>query len=159
MTNTLWVPGSETEAETFLWHTPQPRLNFGLAYLHRQEALRVLGTYEVVPSYRGLPNLRLGFGVQGIGTGNPGYFATTEREVRTPSGALASFAGIGFRANESHSHGLLGLRFSPNGPWSFGAQLDGHGRHLFVTHDASATTFGVYLVDMKSFGLLVGTNW
>ncbi len=159
MINSLWVPGSETEAETFLWHTPQPRLNVGLAYLHKQEALRVLATYEVIPSDRGLPNLRLGFGVQGIGTGNPGYFATTEREVRTAAGELASFAGIGLRANESHSHGLLGLRFSPNGPWSVGVQHDGHGRHLFAAHKAATATFGIYLVDMKSLGLLVGADW
>lgn len=143
-------------AETFLWYRPNPRLQLGSALLWKQGAFRALASYDVIPERARTPNLRVGFGVQGIGTGNPGYFATSEKNLATTGGHWNAYLGVGFRSNESHGHALGGLRYSALGsPWSLGIQNDGHASHPFVTHRTRDVTLGIYLVEMRSPGFML----
>ena len=93
--------------------------------------------------------------MQGIGTGNPGYFATSEKSYTVKEGTFSGYAGIGFRANEDHAHALGGIKFSPTAsPWTFGLQNEGHRSHPFVSYNRGELTYGLYLIEMKSLGIM-----
>ena len=98
-------------------------------------------------------------GVQGIGTGNPGYSLTAEKNFPTASGTLNAFAGVGFRANEAHAHAVAGAKFGfPNG-FSIGVQHEGHATHPFVSYTKEGWIVGLYLIEGKSMGYLVGRRF
>lgn len=107
-----------------------------------------MGNYEVVEETPKTPNLRVGFGLQGIATGNPGYYATSEKNVALGSGFLNGFLGVGFRTNENHAHLLGGLKYSLSG-WTLGIQSDGHKTYPFLNYQLGATSVGFYLIDFK----------
>jgi len=153
------VPGSLTEGESFLWHRPEPRIQIGLAYLWKQEAFRILGNYVLLEETATRPNLKVGAGIQSITTGNPGYYATTEKNFHLKDGTWSLYAGVGFRSNESHSHGIGGLRYEPHGPWAIGLQLDGHQGHPYLTHRIGNVVVGYYLADFEQSGYLVGIRF
>ena len=144
--------------ETFVWYRATDRLQIGAALLWKQGAVRGLANYELIPERAIAPNLRVGFGLQGIGTGNPGYFATSEKTFSLKEGSLTSYIGIGFRTNEDHTHGLGGVKLTPAGSlWTLGVQFDGHWVHPFVTLSLrDGWTAGVYFVEGRSLGLLIG---
>jgi hypothetical protein len=127
-----------------------------VALLWKQGAFRGLGNYELLPEKGDTPSLRVGFGLQGIGTGNPGYFATSEKTWTDQWGTWTGYVGLGYRSNEDHAHGLGGLKLSLPGPWTFGAQLDGHNAHLFTSHSLNQQwSVGLYWVELKSLGVMV----
>ncbi|MFN3728485.1 MAG: hypothetical protein ACK4XJ_02070 [Fimbriimonadaceae bacterium] len=150
----MWAPGTATEGESFLWYRPEERLQIGVALLWKQGAFRGLGNYVLIPETKSTPNLRAGFGLQGIGTGNPGYFVTSEKNWALPEGDLNLYGGMGWRANESHSHLLGGVKFSPRGPWTLGFQHDGHDGHPFIAYRYQEYALGAYLIAGKSLGIM-----
>lgn len=155
--STVYAPDTETKGETFLWYRPMPRLQLGVALLWKQGAFRALGNYELVTEGRSHPNLRVGVGLQGIATGNPGYFVTTEKTWRGEAGNLNMFVGTGWRANEDHAHPLGGFKFSPvNTPFTLGVQWDGHSYHPFMTaYVRDGITVGAYAIEGKKLGLMM----
>ncbi len=155
----MWVPGSLTEGESFLWYRPEPRLQLGVAYLWEQKAFRVLGNFVLIEETPTAPNLKVGFGIQSITTGNPGYFATTEKNFHFKEGRLNLYAGIGFRSNESHSHAVAGVKLHPHGPWAVGIQLDGHETHPYLVYDAGPWVAGFYWANTERAGWLLGLRW
>lgn len=157
--NNVYAPSTETASESFLWYRPMDRLQLGVALLWKQGAFRGLANYEALQETAKSPNLKVGLGLQGIGTGNPGFFATSEKNWAFPSGNLNVFGGIGFRANEDHAHGLGGFKFSFPGPWTMGLQLDGHNAHPFVTYGWDRHSVGLYLIETKSLGFMWGYRW
>ncbi|MBX7131685.1 MAG: hypothetical protein K1X67_03290 [Fimbriimonadaceae bacterium] len=159
MTNVI-APTTETYGESFLWYGPVKRVQLGLAFLWRQKAFRFLGTYQFLTETPKTPSFTAGFGVQGIGTGNPGYFVTSEKNFPLGSGRATAYLGVGFRANESHGHMLGGFKFSPDDDWTLGIQFDGHAKHPFVTRRiAGGFTLGAYLIDAKSPALLFSVQY
>lgn len=154
---TVWAPETATIAESFVWHRPIDRLQIGVAYLWKQGAFRALANYEVIKETAKAPSLRVGFGVQGIGTGNPGYFATSEKTLFLKEGAFTGYVGVGLRSNESHAHALGGLKFTPRGePWTIGFQHDGHELHPFAAYSfGDGWSVGAYWIGMKSPGVMV----
>lgn len=149
-----------TVGETFLWHNVDDRLQVGVALLWKQGAFRGLANYELIKETPKAPNLRVGFGLQGISTGNPGYFATSEKVFSTSQGSGMAYLGIGFRANENHAHLLGGAKFSPmNGVWTVGMQMDGHEENPFVTYRLRpGTTIGYYWIDRKISGFMLSLS-
>lgn len=128
-----------------------------MAYLWKQSAFRGLANYEVFTETVTRPSVKAGFGLQGIGTGNPGYFGTAEKTFRTPEATINGYIGVGFRSNEAHGHLLGGVKITPtNSPWTFGIQNDGHRSHPFVTRQlGGGVTGGVYLIEGKSLGIMI----
>lgn len=158
--STVWAPGSATEGESFLWYRVDNRLQLGTALLWKQGAFRALGNYSLAPERGNMPALNVGFGVQGIGTGNPGYFTTAEKSFQSTRAAINAYVGVGLRANENHAHMVGGIKMTPtNSPWTLGVQADGHNVHPFVTHRFPDLTLGLYLVNSKSPGLLISKAW
>jgi hypothetical protein len=158
--STVWAPTTATEAESFLWYRATDRLQIGAALLWKQGAFRGLGSYTLAPEKGDMPMINVGLGLQGIGTGNPGYFATAEKTLAIPEGSVNGYLGMGFRANEGHGHLLGGLKFTPGqSPWTLGVQADGHNVHPFITHSFPDFTLGAYLVNLKTPGLLVSKRW
>lgn len=149
-----------TTAESFLWYSAHPRVQLGVALLWKQGAVRYLASVRISPETATLPGINLSAGVQGIGTGNPGYAATFEKNWDTTSGKFNAFAGIGFRSNENHAHALGGFKFSPAGsPFTVGLQLDGHDKHAFVTYTNREWSYGLYLIKLQSPALMVGVRF
>lgn len=157
MLNTVYAPDTVTEGETFLWHNVDRRLQVGVAYLWKQNAYRGLANYELVPETANRPNLRVGFGLQGISTGNPGYFVTSEKNAHDEIADVSVFFGIGARANESHGHLIGGFKITPyGGDWTLGMQMDGHANSPFVTYRvAPGVSIGYYSIDMKVDGFML----
>lgn len=99
-------------------------------------------------------------GVQGIGTGNPGFALTAEKNFGMYSGGrLNVFAGMGWRTNEPHSHAIGGLKYSPDGRFFLGVQHDGHETHPFVTYARSGWIAGAYLINGKRVALMLGVRF
>lgn len=147
----MWAPSTVTTAESFLWYRAHPRLRLGVAHLWKQNALRWLASGNLVPETEALPALNASVGVQGIGTGNPGYSATLEKNV----GAFNGYMGLGWRSNEPHSHALGGVKYT-QGEWTLGFQLDGHQEHPFLVWTRDHHMVGAYLIDLKSPALMAG---
>jgi hypothetical protein len=156
----VWAPATATEAESFLWYSVDDRLQVGVAYLWKQRAFRGMGSYKLVKETAKSPAITAGLGLQGIGTGNPGYFVTAEKGFSFKTGSASAYLGAGFRTNENHGHMLGGVKFTPlNTPWTLGLQADGHNLHPFVTHAFPEFTLGLYLVNMKLPGVLFSKRW
>lgn len=153
LANTVWAPTTATTAETFLWYQANPRLALGLAHLWKQNALRFLASANLHPETASIPGVNFSIGVQGIGTGNPGYGLTLEKNF---SQRLNAYAGIGLRSNEEHGHLLGGVKLNLGGPWTLGLQLDGHQEHPFATYSERGWIAGAYLIDLKSPALMLG---
>jgi hypothetical protein len=155
----VYVPRSLTTAETFLWYDAAPGLKLGLAYLHKQSAFRFLGSYMISPETDTLPSIHVGFGVQGIGTGNPGYNARMEKNWQTDFGSINVFGGIGFRSNEDHAHPLGGFKIGLTSGWTAGLQWDGHDDYPFLTYTWDRYTSGVYLFEGRQLGYMFGARF
>lgn len=97
--------------------------------------------------------------MQGIGTGNPGYSITLEKNLQTSvKGSLNLFGGIGFRSNESHGHFVGGMKYSWDN-FAVGLQHDGHQSYPFVTYTKGKSTLGLYLVEGKRPAYLAGIRF
>lgn len=136
-----------------------PRLTLGVAHLWKQNAFRVLGSYNLVPETARLPALNVSVGVQGIGTGNPGYSGTMEKNFLLPFGTINVYAGAGFRSNENHVHAVGGVKLSLRSGIAIGLQDDGHQRNPFATFSKDWWTAGVYLVGGTRPAYLVGVKF
>lgn len=159
--NTVYAPDTVTEGESFLWRMVDDRLQVGVALLWKQGAFRGLANYALIQETATTPSLRVGFGLQGIATGNPGYFAVSEKRFALLEGDVSTYAGIGFRANENHGHLLGGAKITPgNGLWTFGIQADGHHVHPFATVAvATGLSVGAYWIETRSLGIMVSYGW
>jgi hypothetical protein len=144
--NTVYAPGSDTTAETFLWYSVSPRLTLGTAYLHEQGAVRALGSYLISPETKSLPSMHISAGVQGIGTGNPGYSATAEKNWQLNNGAFNAFVGVGYRTNRKLARVVGGFKYT-RPAWTLGLQNDGLVNSPFLTYSRSQYTAGFYLLD------------
>lgn len=113
-----------------------------------------MGNYALQTETDDLPLIRAGFGVQGIGVGNPGYFMTAEKNRSWGDVRANGYLGFGLRSNENHGHMLGGLKAS-RGAWSLGVQADGHNVHPFTTWSFDGGSVGVYLVESKSLGIML----
>lgn len=155
----MYAPTTVTRAESFLWYAATPRLQLGPAYLWKQEAFRFLGSYQLSPETGRMPSLSASVGVQGIGTGNPGYSITAEKNWLNGEHRLNAFVGAGFRSNEEHLHPVVGARWTHADRLTLGIQWDGHQSHPFVTATDGRHIGGVYLVDWKSPALMFGLRY
>lgn len=105
------------------------------------------------------PSLKVGAGIQGIATGNPGYYANLEKNFHLKEFAVNVYAGIGLRSNEDHSHGLGGVKLIFHNPWRLGIQLDGHETHPYIAYDAGPWVAGFYWANIERPGYLIGLRW
>ena len=155
----MYAPSTVTTAETFVWYTVNDALRLGVAHLWKQNAFRGLASVRLAKETMTKPAFYASAGVQGIGTGNPGYSLTAEKNFPTSEGTLNAFAGVGFRSNESHAHAVAGAKFAfPNG-FSIGAQHEGHSTHLFVSYTKDGWIVGFYLIEGKSPAYMLGRRF
>jgi hypothetical protein len=158
--NTVYAPTTETTAESFLWYQANPRLQFGVAFLWKQQAFRALANWQAITETSDSPSLSFSAGVQGIGTGNPGFSSTIEKNFSLSGGGLVNaFCGIGYRSNESHLHGLLGAKWTPDGKLTLGYQHDGHEGHPFVTYSVEPFVVGFYLIGGERPAIMGGWRY
>jgi len=150
----VYAPTTETKGETFLWYSPDPKVSLGVAYLWKQGAFRGLANFALTTETERTPLVRVGAGLQGIGTGNPGYFGTVEKNRKIGSASVNAYLGIGLRANEGHGHLLGGLKVSPDDRWTLGLQNEGHETHPFVTYRIDRQYVGLYLINQKRPALM-----
>lgn len=159
MVNTVYAPGSVTTDETFVWYKVDPRLRLGLAYLLKQGAFRVLGSYQLAPERATTPSVNVSAGVQGIGTGNPGYSATLEKNWQVGSSRLNVYGGLAIRSNQNELYGVGGIKLLDKSGVTVGFQHDGVQGSPFVTYSRDRTTLGLYLVGGQSLAYLIGMRF
>lgn len=147
--NSVYAPGSATTDETFLWYSVNHRLTVGTAFLSKQEAFRWLGSYLLSPETATAPSTHISVGLQGIGTGNPGYSATAEKNWELERGLFNAFVGIGYRTNRKIGRLVGGMKYMGSGHWSVGIQNDGLQTDPFVTVSSGNWTTGLYFLDFE----------
>lgn len=157
--NTVYAPTTVTTAETFLWYSVTPSISLGLAHLWKQNALRYLASVRLAAETAKSPGFYASAGVQGIGTGNPGFSATAEKNFQLDGVRVNAFAGLGFRTNERHTHPVGGIKFEFADRITLGLQWEGHHAHPFVTKGFGPFIAGVYLIEGKSPGLMFGARF
>ena len=155
----VYAPSTVTTAETFVWYTVNDDLRLGVAHLWKQNAFRALASVRLAKETMALPAVYASAGVQGIGTGNPGYSLTAEKNFHSKEGTFNAFAGVGFRANESHSHLVAGGKFGFTNGFSIGVQHEGHGTHPFVSYTKDGWIAGFYLIEGKSPAYMLGRRF
>jgi hypothetical protein len=148
-----------TTDETFLWYHAQPRLQVGLAHLWKQNAFRYLASYNLSPETVKLPAVNVSAGVQGIGTGNPGYSAVVEKNFAIRGGSVNVFAGLGWRTNENRAREVAGAKFEFSNGITVGLQDDGKQRSPFATFTWGHLTSGLYWVGGKNVAYLLGARF
>lgn len=159
MINTVIAPTTITEAETFIWYQAHPRLSLGVAHLYKQNSFRWLASINILPETTNFPSINASAGVQGIGTGNPGYSVTAEKNWNIGEAKFNVYSGVGFRSNESHAHGLFGFKYTTADRWTIGLQNEGHQTHPFVTYSWGQYTSGFFLIDGKSPAYMFGVRF
>lgn len=157
--NTVYAPTTVTTAETFVWYQASPQLQLGVAYLWKQSAFRALASVQFLTETDSRPSLSASMGVQGIGTGNPGYSVTAEKNWRMPEGTLNTFVGIGLRSNERHGHPLGGIKWTTPQGITLGFQHDGHNGHPFLSYGKGIWFGGVFVIAGKSPALMLGARF
>ncbi len=153
--DTVYAPDSVTTDETFLWYSVTPRFTLGSAFLLKQGAFRALGSYLLSPETGALPSTHISAGVQGIGTGNPGFSATAEKNWQLRDGSFNTFIGVGYRTNRKLTRMVGGFKYSINA-WAAGLQNDGLVNDPFLTYSQDRYTTGIYLIDLKHPAYLMG---
>ncbi|MDI9639365.1 hypothetical protein QPK87_19340 [Kamptonema cortianum] len=148
-----------TTAETFVWYRATPELRLGIAHLWKQNSFRFLASIRILAETENRPSLSASAGVQGIGTGNPGYSLTLEKNVDLDGLKVNAFAGVGFRSNESHGHPLGGVKLGVSENINIGFQNDGHQTHPFITFSKDEWVAGFYLIDGKSAAWMLGVRF
>ncbi len=131
----------------------------GVAYLHKQSAFRGLVAYTLSPETDKLPSLNGSIGVQGIGTGNPGYSLTLDKHFIQSVGTFNVFVGLGYRSNEDHLHPLGGVRYDFSSGLTLGLQADGHDLNPFATYRLCDVFGGLYLINGKRPAYIFGYRW
>lgn len=106
-----------------------------------------------------MPSLNGSIGVQGIGTGNPGYSLTGEKNWRVKGGSFNAFAGVGYRSNEDHLHSIGGMKYQWNSGLAVGIQLDGHDHNPFVIQNYKNILAGIYWIDATRPAFIIGARF
>ncbi len=153
------APSTVTKAETFVWYRAKPGVQVGLAHLWKQNAVRLLASANLVPETESSPGLNASLGIQEIGTGNPGFSMTLEKNWASGPAKWNAFVGLGYRTNESHVHPVGGLKLHPSDTWTLGVQYDGHATHPFALLNAKPYLIGFYLIEGKSGAVLFGARF
>jgi hypothetical protein len=125
----------------------------------KQNSFRFLASVNAIPETDTTPALNFSAGVQGIGTGNPGFSGTLEKNWSTPAGQFNAYAGVGFRSNENHVHPVGGMKLTLAADISVGLQDDGHRRSPFVTYSHDWWTAGIYLIGFEKPAYLFGVRF
>lgn len=157
--NTVYAPTTVTTAETFVWYQAHPQVQVGLAYLWKQSAFRALASVQFLTETRSRPSLSASMGVQGIGTGNPGYSVTAEKNWTLPDGTFNTFVGAGLRSNEGHGHPIMGVKFTTLDGWTLGYQHEGHAGHPFLSYGKGMYFGGLYLIGGSRPALMFGVRF
>jgi hypothetical protein len=127
--------------------------------LHKQGAFRFLGTYQLTKETPKLPSWSVSAGVQGIGTGNPGYSTTFEKNFQTELGTWNAYAGLGWRSNENRTRFIGGTKFGFNNGLTVGFQDDGIDQNPFVTYRVGQVTGGIFLVNGKRTAYMLSVRF
>jgi len=106
-----------------------------------------------------MPSVHISAGIQGIGTGNPGYSLTAEKNWMRDAGSFNFFAGIGYRSNTKLLSPVGGFKYSPDGRFNIGVQYDEINTDPFATMNVGNFVFGGYLIDFKRPAYMVGTRF
>lgn len=101
------------------------------------------------------PAVNASAGVQGIGTGNPGYSLTLEKNL----GVWNVYGGLGLRSNENHGHFVGGVKWSVTSEWTLGVQEDGHQTNPFVTWSDGSLVGGLFLIESERPALMLGVRF
>lgn len=155
--------GMPTKAEVFIWHKPKGNWQFGLGLLAKPKTVRWMFNYELRRQSGTVPSLTVGVGLQEVGVGNPGVFATVNWAltpfVKTPS---SLYLGVGRRMTmkgKSLDEGWLPL-FGASAQIAKGisatVQMDGRKWHGTLSAKLGDARVGLFALKFKNLGLIIG---
>lgn len=155
--------GMATKAELFLWHKPKGRLQLGLGLLAEPKTVRWMFNYELRQQQGSTPSLTVGVGLQEVGVGNPGVFATANWAL-TPFIKIPSSLYLGFGRRVSLKGKpldesvvpLFGLSAQVARGVSATVQMDGRKWHGVLSVKAGDIRIGVFAFKFKTIGIIAG---
>ncbi|MEJ7613529.1 MAG: hypothetical protein SQA66_07815 [Candidatus Fervidibacter sacchari] len=155
--------GMPTEAEIFIWHKPKGRFQFGVGLLAKPQTARWLLNYELQQQKGSAPSITVGVGLQEVGVGNPGIFATANwaltNFLKMPS---SLYLGTGRRITldgktlDKSWVPLLGFSSQVAKGVSATVQMDGRKWHGVLSARAGEFRAGIFAFKFKTIGIIVG---
>ncbi len=152
-----------TKAELFIWHKPKGNLQLGIGLLSQPKTARWMVNYELRQQKGTVPSLTVGVGLQEVGVGNPGVFATANWAltpfIKTPS---SLYLGVGRRITargKSLDEGwvpLFGASAQVAKGISATVQMDGRKWHGIVSVKVGDVRLGLFALKFKALGLIAG---
>ncbi len=152
-----------TRAELFIWHRPEERWQLGIGLLGKPKTVRWLMNYQVSRQKGFKPSVVVGIGLQEVGVGNPGIFATlnwsTTFLLKVPSRA---YLGVGRRmtargkALDGGWAPLLGTSVLIVKDLTATVQMDGRKWHGVVALRTGDVRVGLFLFKFQHPGLIIG---
>ena len=152
-----------TDAEIFIWHKPKSCFQFGVGLLAKPKTARWLLNYELQRQKGSTPSITVGVGLQEVGVGNPGIFATANWALtpllKTPS---SLYVGTGRRITldgetlDKSWLPLLGFSTQVAKGVSAAVQMDGRKWHAVLSARAREFRVGIFAFKFKAMGVIVG---
>jgi hypothetical protein len=129
--STMHSPRLAGKTETFLRYGATPRLEVGFGYLWRQNVVRPLASYTLLPERRYRPALTGGLFFDALGGGREAVFVTTSKDLRLPLRVPVSvYLGGAQVTNEGSPRLLAGGRVAVIRGLNASLQYDGKRTHL-----------------------------
>lgn len=154
--------GMPTRSELFIWHKPKGNLQLGVGLLERPKTARWMANYELRQQKDGVPSLTVGIGLQEVGVGNPGVFATVNWALtpflKTPS---SLYLGVGRRVTAKGEsldkwRPLFGASAQIAKGVSATVQMDGKRWHGVLSAKVGDVRVGLFAYKFKTLGIIAG---
>ncbi len=118
--------GLAGKTETFVRYGLTGRLEVGFGYLWKQNIIRPLATYTLMPETRERPALTAGLLLDSLGGGRQGVFATVAKDIERTTGVpLSLYVGAARISNEKKLRPLVGGNARLTRRLNASAQFDG----------------------------------
>lgn len=151
-----------TRSELFIWHKPKGNLQLGLGLLEQPKTARLMANYELRHQEGSIPSLTVGVGLQEVGVGNPGVFATANWALtpflKTPS---SLYLGVGRRITAKGKpldrwRPLFGASAQVVKGVSATVQMDGRSWHGILSAKVGDLRVGLFAFKFKTLGIIAG---
>ena len=156
--------GLAGRTETFLRYGVTPRLEVGFGHLAKQNTIRPLASYTLVPETAERPSLTTGLMFDSLGGGREGVFVTVARSLQSAAGVPASlYVGGAKITNEGGLRFLAGTSVRLTNSINASVQYDGRYANFGVTAavgsvNGTPVRFGLVAAGGDKIGPLIATS-
>ena len=124
-------------------------------YLWNADVWRLVGNYTLATDSDALPSVTAGFAFQDTFSDRISPYVTAAKHYHVDEFTFEPYVGLVDRPNESHVHGLSGLRIS-RGNVFVGFQHTGHELNAYFGANVRQAVGSIWFGEGQSYGLTLG---